>query len=89
VDVPLSNPTSGQPKFTKGEFLTMPKNSDPITTITMKQRAPKKNSVLFESTDPDSLFQNVYLMRRGASEKLGIKDLDVVKEIEITVKAKE
>ena len=56
-------------------------------TLKMKQKAPKKNSVLFESNDPKSLFQAVYLMRDGVKQHLGIDDLDKIQEIEITVKA--
>lgn len=56
-------------------------------TLKLKQKAPKKNSVLFESTDPKSLFQAVYLMRDGAKQHLGIDDLDKIQEIELSVKA--
>jgi hypothetical protein len=56
-------------------------------TLKMRQKAPKKNSVLFESNYPESLFQAVYLMRDGVKQHLGIDDLDKIQEIEITVKA--
>lgn len=65
----------------------MAKENAKTATQTLKKKAPKKNSVLFESNDPDGMFSAVYLLRRGASEKLGISDLEKVSEIEITVKA--
>ena len=65
----------------------MPKTEAKTATLRMKQKAPKKGSVLFESSEPDSMFQAVYLMRSGAKKSLGIDDLDKVQEIEITVKA--
>jgi len=66
----------------------MPKTAEAKqVNLKMKQKAPKKNSVLFESNDPNSLFQAVYLMRDGAKKHLGIDDLDKIQEIEITVKA--
>lgn len=64
------------------------KNKSKTATFTMKQKAPKKNSVLFESTDPNSPLTNVYVMRTGASQALGISDLDNVKEIQFTLEAK-
>jgi len=66
----------------------MPKTAAKTATVIMKQKAPKKGSVLFESSDPDSPFTAVYLTRRGASEMMGIKDLDSVAEIEISVTPK-
>lgn len=70
----------------------MPKASTPAVskthTFTMQQKAPKKGSVLFESSDPDTLLQAIYVMRRGASEYFDIKDLDVVKELEVTITVK-
>ena len=65
----------------------MPKPANGNTAvIKMKQKAPKKGSVLFESNEPDSIFQAVYLMRSGAKKHLGIENLDSVQEIELTVK---
>jgi hypothetical protein len=64
----------------------MPKEAGKSAVIKMKMKAPKKNSVLFESGDPNSLFQSVYMMRDGAKKLLGVDDLDKVTEIEMTVK---
>jgi hypothetical protein len=66
----------------------MAKPAQAASTL-MNQKVPKKNSVLFECTEADGLFQNVYLMRLGASNRLGVKDLDSIKKIEVTVKVVE
>jgi hypothetical protein len=62
----------------------MPKVQE--TTIKMKNKAPKKGSVLFESSESDPILSAIYLMRQGMEKNLGIKNLDDVKEIEVTVK---
>ena len=68
----------------------MPKTAEAKqATQSMKMKAPKKGSVLFESDDPNGMFSAVYLTRKGAEAQLSITDLDKVKVIEITVKAVE
>lgn len=54
----------------------------------MKYPKPVKHSVQFKNRKSDSapLFTSVYLMREGAAKLLGVKDLDEVEEIEITVR---
>jgi hypothetical protein len=64
----------------------MAKENGKIITLKLQQDSPKKNSVLFKSTDPTAAFQSVYMMRDSAKNLLGIPDLDKVKEIEVTVK---
>lgn len=54
-------------------------------TFVMTQKAPKKNSVLFESKDQGALLQACYVMRDGAKEHFGINDLDAVKELTVTM----
>jgi hypothetical protein len=73
----------------KGALMADKKSSGKSVTQTFKQKAPKKNSVLFENNSRDALFQNVYLMRDGAKDALGIDNLDSVKEFEMTVTVKE
>lgn len=49
----------------------------------------KKHSFRYEakSSDKHPLFASVYLMRDAAKKLLGVKNLDDVEEIEITVRA--
>lgn len=57
-------------------------------TQKMKVAKPVKHSVCFKarSKDKHPLFTGVYLMREAAKKLLGVKDLDDVEEIEVTVK---
>lgn len=59
----------------------MPKN--PTVTFTMGDADPKKHSVRFNGDEKDPL-QSVYVSR-DAAKKAGIKDLDDVEEIEVTI----
>jgi hypothetical protein len=60
--------------------------------LVQNENGAKKHSFRFDckSSDKDNkkgLFQSVYLMRDAAKKLLGIKNLDDVEEIEITVRA--
>jgi hypothetical protein len=57
-------------------------------TQVLKYPAAKKHSVQFKQkkSDKTPLFSSLYLMREGAAKLLGIKALDEVEEIEITVR---
>jgi hypothetical protein len=54
----------------------------------LKYPSAKKHSVQFKQgkSDKNPLFSSVYLMREGAAKLLGVKTLDEVEEIEVTVK---
>jgi len=64
----------------------MPKTG--IATQILKHPKPVKHSVQFKASSKDKhpLFSSLYLMREGAKELLGVKALDEVEEIEITVR---
>lgn len=59
-------------------------------TQVLVQSKPVKHSVQFKAKDGEKkpLFTSVYFMREGAEKYLGVKDLDEVEEIEITVRLK-
>jgi hypothetical protein len=52
------------------------------------QHSPKKGSVRFDALfkDKHPLFSSLYLMRDAVARSLGIKNLDDVHEIEVSVK---
>ena len=54
----------------------------------MKYPKPVKHSVQFKQKKSEKypLFSSGYLMREGAAHQLGVKDLDDVEEIEVTVR---
>lgn len=55
---------------------------------TFTEKDEKKHSVLFkmDEDEKDPLFTSCYLMRNGALKKLGVKKLEDVKGIEVTVR---
>ena len=57
--------------------------------LVQHESGSKKGSFRYEakSSEKHPLFATVYLMREGARKLLGIKDLDDVEEIEISVRA--
>ncbi len=57
---------------------------------TLKYPVAKKHSVQFNQgkSDKTPLVTSLYLMREAAAKMLGVKNLDEIQEIEITVKIK-
>lgn len=57
----------------------------------LKYPEAKKHSVQFNKAESEKipLVTSLYLMREGAAKLLGVKDLDKVKKIEITIKVLE
>jgi hypothetical protein len=56
--------------------------------IVLKNPDPKKHSVKFdvEEGTKTPLITSIYIMREAAKKYLGVKDLDAVKAVEITVR---
>ena len=59
-------------------------------TQKLSDAKPVKHSVQFKADEKDKyqLFSSVYLLRKGAEKLLGVKDLDEIESIEITVRVK-
>jgi hypothetical protein len=57
-------------------------------TQKLKYPVAKKHSVQFRQAESEKtpLFSSVYLMREGAKKLLGIKNLDEITKIEITIR---
>jgi hypothetical protein len=55
----------------------------------LKNPDPKKHSVKFdvEEGTKNPIVTSIYVMREAAAKYLGVKDLDKVKGIEITIRA--
>jgi hypothetical protein len=54
----------------------------------LKYPEPKKHSVQFNKAESEKtpLVTSLYLMREAAAKLLGVKDLDSVRKIEITIR---